>query len=84
MKIEKLTENKIRIVLKLEELTNKNIDLHDFMVDNLKSQKFFIDILDKADQEVGFNTKDWKLLIEAFSSLDDVFLFTITKYLSSK
>ena len=84
MKIEKLTENKIRIVLKLEELTNKNIDLHDFMVDNLKSQKFFIDILDKADKEVGFNTKDCKLLIEAFSSLDDVFVFTITKYLSSK
>lgn len=81
MKIEKLTENKIRIVLKLEELSNNNINLHDFMVNNLKSQNFFTDILNKAEKEVGFNTKGCKLLIEAFSSLDDVFVFTITKYL---
>ena len=80
MKIEKLTENKIRIVLKLEELSNKNINLRDFMTDNLKSQQFFIEILNKAEKEVGFNTKDCKLLIEAFSSLDDIFVFTITKF----
>ena len=28
MKIEKLTDNKIRIIIDLEELSEKNIDLH--------------------------------------------------------
>lgn len=80
MKIEKLTENKIRVVFKLEELSDKNMNLYDFMADNSKSKNFFVDILNRAEKEVGFFTKDCKLLIEAFSSLDDVFVFTITKY----
>ena len=85
MKIEKLTENKIRIILKIEEMNNNNIiNLHDFMIDNIKSKNFFIDILDKAEKEFGFKTKGYKLLIEAFSSLDDVFVFTITKYLENQ
>ena len=42
MKIEKLTENKIRIILKIEEMNNNNIiNLHDFMIDNIKSKNFF-------------------------------------------
>lgn len=84
MKIEKLTENKIRIILKLEELSNNNINLQDFMADNIKSQKFFINVLNQAEKEIGFKTKDCKLLIEAFSSLDDTFVFTITKFLNKK
>ena len=53
MKIEKLTENKIRIILKIEEMNNNNIiNLHDFMIDNIKSKNFFIDILDKAEKEL--------------------------------
>ena len=80
MKIEKLTENKIRIILKIEELSDNNINIDDFLKDNLKSQKFFLDILNKAEKELGFYTKDCRLLIEAFSSLDEVCVFTITKY----
>ena len=80
MKIEKLTENKIRIILNLEELSNNNIDLKDFISNDPKSQKFFLDILNKAEKDFGFYTKDCKLLIEAFSSLDEVFVFTITKF----
>lgn len=80
MKIEKLTENKIRIVINMEELNEKNINLSDLMGNMFKSQSFFVDILNKAEKEVGFNTNGCKLLIEAFSSLDDVFVFTITKF----
>lgn len=80
MKIEKLTDNKIRIILGTDDLENKNMTLQDFMSDTLKYQGFFIEILNKAEKEVGFVTKDCKLLIEAFSSPDGVFVFTITKY----
>lgn len=80
MKIEKLTENKIRIVVNLEELENNNLNLNDFVENNVESQKFFLDILNRAEKEVGFYTKNCKLLIETYSSLDEVFVFTITKF----
>ncbi len=84
MKIEKITDNKIRIILNLEELSNNNINLSDFINNDPKTQKFFLDILNKAEKDFGFYTKDCKLLIEAFSSLDEVYVFTITKFSSKK
>lgn len=84
MKIEKITENKIRIVVNIDELSSKNIDLKNFMISNLTSQKFFLEILNKAEKEVGFKTNNCKLLIEAFSSLDDFYVFTITKFNKQK
>lgn len=80
MKIEKLTDNKIRIIIKVEELSNKKIDINDFLINNLNSQKFFLDILNKAEKEIGFKTDNCQLLIESFSSVDEVFVFTITKF----
>lgn len=84
MKIEKITDNKIRIILNLEELSNNNINLSDFINNDPKTQKFFLDILNKAEKDFGFYTKDCKLLIEAFSSLDEVYVFTITKFSPKK
>lgn len=83
MKIEKLTENKIRIVLNLDDLIDKNIDLHSFLTNSEASQNFLNDILNKAEQEVGFVTKDCKIMIEAIASSDGVFVFTITKFAPS-
>ena len=79
MKIEKITDNKIRIVVKIDELSNKNINLNDFIKSNVESQKFLLEILNKAEKEIGFNTNNCKLLIEAFTSLEDFYVFTITK-----
>ena len=79
MRIEKLNENKIRIFLNLEDLKEKNIDLHDFMSNSLETQDFFFDLLNKAESEVGFNTNNYKLMIEALASSDGNFVFTITR-----
>lgn len=57
MKIEKLTENKIRIILDMQDLQEKNIDLHSFMSDSLESQDLFYDMLDRAEKEVRFSNK---------------------------
>lgn len=81
MKIEKLTENKIRIIFDYSDLKAKNIDLKSLMTENLERQGFFNGILEKAKNEIGFNTDGCKLLIEAFSTPDNVFVFTITRYL---
>lgn len=84
MKIEKLTDNKIRIIINLEELSSKKINLDNFTINNLNSQQFFLDILNKAQKEVGFNTNNCKLLIESFSTIDELFIFTITKVSKNK
>ena len=67
MRIEKITENKIRIILNVQDLKEKNIDLHSFMADSIESQDLFYDMLDKAEKEIGFETKDYKLMIEALA-----------------
>ena len=81
MKIEKLTENKIRVIINTDELGENHINLHNIMTKAIETQDFFSLMLKKAEKEVDFHTEGCKLLIEAFSSLEDVLVFTITKYL---
>lgn len=83
MKIEKLTENKIRIILDIDELARKNVDFLSLTKNTEIAQKLFKKILKQAEKEVGFNADDAKLLIEAFVSADGFFIITFTK-LSSK
>ena len=80
MKIEKLNDNKIRITLNIEDLNERNIDMHSFMSNSIDSQDIFMDMLDKADEEVGFNTDDCRLMIEALALKNGVFVLTITKF----
>lgn len=81
MHIEKLNENKIRIFFDIEDLIEKNIDLHTFMSNSMETQDLFLDMLDKAETELGFNTKDYKLVIEALASSDGNFIITVTRVL---
>ena len=80
MKIEKLNENKIRITLNMDDLNKRNIDLHSFMSNSIESQDIFLDMLDKAEEEVGFNTDDCRIMIEALALKNGLFVLTITKF----
>ena len=84
MKIEKLTDNKIRIIMNIDDIEKNTNDIHTFFDNIMNSQNLFLDILQKAEKEVDFHTEGCKLLIEAFSTLEDVVVFTITKYSSSE
>ena len=79
MKIEKLTENKIRIILNIEDLETNNIDFESVLNNTPETQTLILSILNQAEKEVGFYTKDSKILIEALASFDGNFIFTITK-----
>lgn len=79
MRIEKLDENRIRIFLNLEDLKEKNVDLHTFMSNSLENQDLFLDMLSQAETELGFQTKNYKLIIEALASSDGNFVLTITR-----
>ena len=80
MKIEKLTDNKIRVIMSLDDFKKTNTDINSFLVKNVNPQGLLFDILKKAEEEVDFYTDGCKLLIEAYSSSDDILVFTITKY----
>lgn len=85
MKIEKLTENKIRIIIKAEDLPNNGMDMASLFTSSaVDTEKLFFKMLEKAEKELDFHTDGYKLLIEAFSSSDDILVFTITKYIPTE
>lgn len=79
MRIEKLNENKIRIVLNMEDLAERNIDFQSFMSNSIDSQDLFYDMLDEAEEKIGFITKDYKLSIEALATSEGNFILTVTR-----
>lgn len=83
MKIEKLTEDKIRVTLNLEDLKSKNIDFHSFMANSQETQNLFLEMLEEVEKEIGFVTKNYKLSIEAVAMKDGNFILTITRLLDS-
>lgn len=68
MKIEKLDENKIRITLNLNDLIEKNIDFHSFMSNPIETQGLFAEMLETAEKEVGFITRNYQLSIDAIAT----------------
>lgn len=80
MKIEKLTENKIRVITDVSDLNTDEFDIANVFSNLLNNKEFFSSILDMADKQFGFNTDGCKLIIEAISYLENIFVFTVTKY----
>lgn len=81
MRIEKLDENKLRILITNQELKEKNIDFHTFMSNPIESQSVFGEILKKAENELGFTTKNYQIHIEAILINYSDFIITITREL---
>ena len=81
MKFEKLNENKIKIIVSMKDLEDKDISLHDFMSNSIESQELFLDLLEEAEEKVGFKTSNCKIIVEAFAMTDKDFILTITKVL---
>ena len=79
MRFEKLSENKIRITLTVNDLKEKDIDFHDFMSNPLETQDLFIDILREANEQIGFNTTNYNVKIEALAMIDGDFVVNITR-----
>ena len=79
MNIEKLNEDKIRITFNLDDLKDKNIDVHSFMSNPIESQSIVLDMLDAAEKEIGFVTKDYRITIEAMATSSGNFVLTVTR-----
>lgn len=79
MRFEKLNENKIRITLTNRDLAEENIDFHSFMSNSIETQDLFFEMLDKAEKEIGFVTKDYQIRIEALQVASGDFILTVTR-----
>lgn len=84
MRFEKLNEDKIRITLSREDLIKKDIDFHSFMSNSMESQDLFFDMLEEAEKEIGFTTKDYLIRIEALAMAGGDFILTVTRSLPEK
>ena len=84
MKFEKINDDKIRITLTSKDLQDKSIDFHTFMANPIESQELFLDMLDEAEEKVGFDVKDYNLRIEAVVMGDESFILTITRVTAPK
>lgn len=79
MKIEKLSDNKIRITLTFDELEKRDISLNDIEKDASKAKDLFIGLLEESNLENEFEFDDSQLYIEACSDNNNLFIVTITK-----
>lgn len=84
MKIEKITENKIRVIIANDELNKKNVSLNSLVKNTDSAQELFKFMLEEAKKQVGFVVDDSKLLVEAYSTQDGFFIITFTKFNSTE
>ena len=79
MKIEKIDENKVRITLTIDELSQRDISLKDIEQDSVRAQDLFMDLLEESDLNDEFIVDDSQLFVEASSDNENLFIVTITK-----
>lgn len=83
MRIEKVSENKIKVMFDSTELEENNISVHSFLSNSFESQKLFLAILDIANEEFGFDIKNCKVSCETISFNNKNFVVIVTKLLKS-
>ena len=79
MRIEKIGENKISIYVTYDELEERDIDLSSFNYTSPETQELFWDLMEQAELELGFETQESQLCIEAVSDVEQGLDFTITR-----
>lgn len=79
MKVEKLSENKIKITLTMDELKARKIDIHDIENDVNVAKNLFLDLISESEINEEFTVDDSQLFIEASSDSSNIFVVTITK-----
>lgn len=79
MKIERISENKIKITISNQDLSDRNISVDTLNYNSREARELFWDMMQKAELEFGFTTQDAQLCIEATPHSSEEFVITITK-----
>lgn len=83
MKIEKINDNKIKIMFDSKELEENNITVHSFLSNSIESQKLFLAILDIANEDFGFDISNSLISCETISFSNQNFVVIVTKTLNN-
>ena len=79
VKIEKIDDNKIKVVLSYDDILLMNLDIMEINPGSKDAEKLFSDILNMASSEIGFNLSDSKVMIEAIPSYKEGYVMFVTK-----
>lgn len=79
MKIEKVSENMIKVTITLNDLEERNIDFNTLNYNSPAAQELFLDMMEQAEEQYGFNLSDSQLVIEPIPDNTEGFVITITK-----
>lgn len=84
MKFEKINDNKILIILSMDDLIAHNVDIGNFKSNSVQYQQLFWDIMEHAQEELDFDVSDSQLFVETSPDLNGNFIITITKSIGIK
>lgn len=79
MKIEKISENKIKVTLTISDLKDRNIDFGSLSYNSPQAQELFWDMMHQAEIEYGFSASNAQLFIEATPGTSDNLVITVTR-----
>ena len=80
MRIEKLSNNKLKIIFSIGELEKENIDYHAFMSGSTRCENIITRLLYISKYELDFDTKYCKIEIETLEVTHGNIVLTITKF----
>ena len=79
MRIEKLNENKIKIVIDAADIRAWNVDLKNFTDNTPEAQDMFWHALKRAEQDVDFRVGKSQLMVETLPLADNGFVMMVSK-----
>ena len=79
MKIEKISENIIKVTISLNDLEERNIDLNSLNYNSPAAQELFWDMMEQVEDQLGFSLSDSQFIIEPVPDIDEGFIITIAR-----
>ncbi|MCD8346594.1 MAG: adaptor protein MecA [Lachnospiraceae bacterium] len=79
MRIEKINDRQIRCTLTSEDLASRNINVKELAYGSDKAKQLFMDMMQVAAQDFGFEVDNMPLVIEAIPVSMDTIILIITK-----
>ncbi len=79
MKLEKLSDNKIRCIIDHEDLEERDLDISELIQRSDKAQELFQDMMQQAASELDFEVNNFPIMVEAAPISNDCVIFVITR-----
>jgi adapter protein MecA 1/2 len=79
MKIERISENIIKVTISLKDLKERNIDFHSLTHNSIAAQELLWDMMDIAEIQYGFNFSNAHIVFEPIKDFKEGFTITITQ-----